>query len=102
MDAMKFLKERARQLGLNENTHIMVKVKDIDVIVQEVEKWSKEHPKKTKGDLLKGAFPNLRTLDNGVPNVCPYVLGIMSCDKIPYCDNCKSNFWNQEVEDDED
>lgn len=68
-------KERARQLGVDESSSLMIKASDAEVLVRETEKWSKEHPKKTKGDLLKVMFPNVKTLSNDAPSICPNLLG---------------------------
>lgn len=64
-------------------------------IVAIVEKWSKEHPRKTfLSDLLE-KYPNVK-MDGGFPTICPYALGYESkfrCGQVK-CDEC----WNQELE----
>lgn len=102
MDAVKFLKERARQLGVSGDCLISMKAKDAEVLVAETEKWSKEHPRKTKGALLRGMFPNIECIDNGAPCICPKHLGLMGECPICDCDTCRDKFWNQEVENDEE
>ena len=62
-----------------------------------VEKWSKEHPKRTYLDVLLEAFPDT-PMTNGVPtSVCPCDIGLTenSCTQISMgCRDC----WNKEYE----
>lgn len=64
--------------------------------IEIVQKWSDEHPQKTfLTELLKN-YPNVELEDNGVPNLCPYQLGLMSvegCKKDSNCVKC----WNQAI-----
>lgn len=69
-----------------------------------VEKWSKEHPKKTCLDVLLEAFPNA-PMTNGVPvRVCPSDIGltVLKEDISNYCDSCEDcrDCWNQEYKED--
>ena len=65
-------------------------------VIEIVQKWSDEHPQKTfLTELLKN-YPNVELEDNGVPNLCPYQLGLMSiegCRKDSNCVKC----WNQVI-----
>lgn len=54
--------------------------------VEIVQKWSDEHPVKTRLDDVKERYPNIPT-DDGVPIIAPWTLGY--CQE---CENCsKSN-----------
>lgn len=59
-----------------------------------VEKWSKENPQKTILQDFLEKHPNARTNDDGIPNLCPCILGYQldfnpNCFK-HNCDKC----WN--------
>ncbi len=106
MDAVRFLKERARQLGVGESCLISMKAKDAEVLVAETEKWSREHPRKTRKSIFLHMFPNARTYDDGTLAICPEGLGLIThreakCGHTS-CFECYKNFWEQEVEDDEE
>lgn len=46
-------------------------------------------------ELLKN-YPNVQLSDNGVPNICPFQLGLMSYDECRNTDNC-IKCWNQVI-----
>lgn len=63
-----------------------------------VRKWAKEHPRKTRKDVLLEKFPSAK-IDNGTPRPCAGALGLVDgwhsgddCSHIS-CKNC----WNTEV-----
>ncbi len=61
-----------------------------------MQKWSDEHPSKTYLSELLEHFPNTPHNDNGIPNFCPYHLGLMSkyiCRSDCDCVKC----WNQPI-----
>lgn len=65
-----------------------------------VEKWSKEHPVKTRQDEFLERFPNARKDDNGVIMTCPYYIGVINdcgvdCSN---CWECREKYWLEEVE----
>ena len=64
-----------------------------------VEKWSQEHPRKTRQDVFMEHYPDA-AMDNGVLRVCPrkiYKSANINCN-ITTCYLCKRAFWLQEVE----
>lgn len=68
-------------------------------LISDVEKWSKEHPRKTRLQDFKQKYPNMKLRDSGIPWAC--------CSYLGYCESCdeaKSNCivcWNMPVEEDE-
>ena len=117
MDALEFLKERKRMCYLYngclecplESGDCTIDFSRHDVyyerIVTAVEKWSKEHPRKTKQSVFLEQFPETALDELGVITICPAVL---SCDyrssgggcKHPgvACRDCRREFWMQEIE----
>lgn len=69
-------------------------------IVPIVEKWSKEHPRKTRQDVFLKQYPDA-PLNYGIINIKPcqvvknHTYG--SC-SITDCPLCRKEFWSQEVE----
>lgn len=60
-----------------------------------VRKWAKEHPRKTRKDVLLEKFPNALTFKEGHPQSCCALLGFCSkCENSDTCEEC----WNTEVE----
>ena len=61
-----------------------------------VEKWSKEHPGKTRQSEFLKMFPNAQTLRNGTPIICPKVVDSKyNCNGS--CDNCRKEYWLAEI-----
>ena len=108
MDAMEFIRERNRMckafpsckgcpacdfdgcgsVHLNEG------------IIPIVEKWAKEHPRKTRQSVFLEQYPNANIIE-GTLTICPYNLGLI--DKCRsglgnLCYECREKFWGQEVE----
>lgn len=71
--------------------------KDKNSLVQKVEQWSKEHPRKTRLQDFLEKYPNAHRRTDGFPAFCPYELGYCSeCDK----DACLyRSCWYEPVED---
>lgn len=66
-------------------------------LICDVEKWSKEHPQKTRQQDFLEKFPKAETDDNGMPKFCCAKLGY-ACDCLkPDCREC----WNMPVKEDE-
>lgn len=66
-----------------------------------VEKWSAEHPKKTRQSEFLKMFPRVRTSDDGVIYMDPCDVDTSyenenGCDNIP-CRDCKEKYWLTEV-----
>lgn len=71
-------------------------------VVEIVEKWSKEHPAKTRQSEFLKMFPNTSLRDDNIIDICP-----LSIDKRfktdkectnSACMECMKNFWLAEVE----
>lgn len=72
----------------------------LEKTVADVEKWSQEHPRKTKTrqDAFLAHYPDA-ALDNGILQVCPRIIyksAELNCNAICYL--CKEAFWMQEAE----
>ena len=71
-------------------------------IIPIVEKWSKEHPRKTRQSIFLEQWPNAQCLD-GILVLCPgWIDTCFSCpiygnDNVD-CATCRQEFWMQEVE----
>lgn len=109
MDAITFIKEYNRMCKENEfcdkcelcGRYCLADANLSDIDAEEtlaiVEKWSKEHPRKTfLSDLLE-KYPSVDLkLGGGVPDFCPKILGYkqkLNCGSIS-CVEC----WNQNLE----
>ena len=73
--------------------------------VATVEKWSQEHPCKTRQSNLLEMFPTARLDCHGVLVVCPVNIDVSNraddgaCANLNIgCDECRREFWMQEVE----
>lgn len=109
MDAMEFIRERNRMckafpsckgcpacdfdgcgsVHLNEG------------IIPIVEKWAKEHPRKTRQSVFLEQWPNCMMDDDGAVGMCPRnVDKDYACDlrRSAGCIECRREFWMQEVE----
>lgn len=67
-------------------------------LISDVEKWSKEHPQRTRLQDFLGKYPNAQMCESGLPSACCMSLGYCkSCDDQEIdCEAC----WNMPVEDD--
>ena len=111
MDAMEFLKEYDKMCGKETCSSCPLRdlekggfCKDIlrkypEASVRIIEKWSTEHPKKTKKSEFLKLFPNPR-MKNGVVVICPQdVEKDFECDyKRKPCEECAKEYWLTEVE----
>ena len=114
MDAVEFLKEReimCKKTDFCVNCPAYRENNGYDVPCDEfmneypkeyvscVEKWSAEHPVKTRrGEFLK-MFPNAQTLQNGALIVCPKLVNSeyeINCNGS--CIDCRKAYWLEEVE----
>nr|DAL38840.1 MAG TPA_asm: hypothetical protein [Caudoviricetes sp.] len=70
-----------------------------------VEKWSAEHPRKTRQDVFLEQYPEANIDEHGVLNVCPICVssayrdsnGLCGCPE-KQCAYCCNEFWMHEVE----
>lgn len=112
MDAVKFLKERKRMCrtcktckNCELNTkHCCSEATEAQMIeaIEIVEKWSKEHPAKTRMSEFLKQYPNANLTDEGVPNVLPCELDRRfltsgNCSKMS-CTDCYVQYWLEEIE----
>ena len=125
MDAVKFIEERNRMcerywqvdgdcdgcpmVNVDECNELRNMVDDdgkaVGKVVETVEKWSKEHPRKTRQDAFLEQYPEAQIYDNDVLRICPAVISPSHrkdeggcsnmCQK---CTDCRREFWTQEVE----
>ena len=118
MDAVKFLKERNRMcksfdtgckgcpaFSVCEDCAVgQASILDATAQVAIVEKWSTEHPRKTKQDIFLEQWPETKVGDNGILTLCPAV--VSSTHRSQYggcktlcvpCNDCCREFWTQEV-----
>lgn len=114
MDAVEYLKVKARMCdSLKECGDCPLnKINNTDNIncfdrhyeeeaVAIVEKWSAEHPIKTRQSEFLKMFPNA-AMDNGILFINPCSIDqkkLDNCNKYKECTDCRKEYWNQEVED---
>ena len=104
MDAVKFLQERDRMYKSGAATPGIGLEDDYDIasVVQIVEKWSAEHPRKTRQSVFLEQWPNA-IVEYEVLTICPkIVLGRENwmrkgCGGV-LCSDCRREFWLEEVE----
>ena len=113
MDALKFIREfermcdcysgrcctgcpRKEELICDES---MMDDDEFKKLISDVEKWSKEHPRKTRLQDFWEKYPNAQLRDDGLPYSCCEALGYGECCKQTSdpCFDC----WNVPVEEDE-
>lgn len=112
MDAIKFLEERARMCGhgckncpaYGDECNIYKEGCDYESLVEAVEAWVAEHPRKTRQSVFLEQWPNAMVDSQNVLRVCPADLyGMGTCPKnkdvAPItCRECLREFWMKEVE----
>lgn len=125
MDALKFIEERNRMCDrywqadgdcddcplvytreCNEMRNMVDDSgKAVGEVVEIVEKWSKQHPRKTRQSVLLEQYPEADLDTNGLALLCPMAIsaahrdGSGSCaDPHRECEDCRREFWMQEVE----
>ncbi len=74
-------------------------------IVDAVEKWLKEHPRKTRQSVFLEQYPQAHIDDNGVLWICPSMIvrshrrdGGGCANSPENCPDCRRKFWLQEIE----
>lgn len=107
MDAVKFLQERNRMFLSGGATPSIGLEDDFDpvVVVEIVEKWSEQHPRRTRKSVFLEQYPEALVFDGGTLSACPvlfsseYRNAYGGCAS-PYgsCAECRREFWMQEVE----
>ena len=107
MDAVKFLQERNRMFLSGGATPSIGLEDDFDpiVAVEIVEKWSEQHPRRTRQSVFLEQWPEAELDTKGAVAICPTILSgdYRSANKRckhtdTACSDCRKEFWNQEVE----
>ena len=112
MDAMKFIEERKRLCTMHDNCQECEARRDDDSCVfsatgdvtsadqiEFLEKWSAEHPRKTRQSVLLEQYPEAIRDREDILSVCPqYLDRNIKCGSGADCDDCRREFWMQEVE----
>lgn len=110
MDAVKFLEERDRMCGHGcANCPACVDMCDIyspdcdyESLVEAVEAWAEEHPRKTRQSEFLKQWPNASVSENGILEVWPCIIDktLKSEERcLPHsCAECHREFWMGEVE----
>lgn len=73
----------------------------LEKTVAVVERWSREHPRKTRQDVFLEQWPNCMMGDDDVIGMCPRNVDKMyACNGLLFagCPDCRREFWMQEVE----
>lgn len=103
MDAVKFLQERKRMFlnGDSSLIHLMDTDVDPEVLVRDVERWSAAHPLKTRQNAFLKQWPGAEIDCQGALVIEPCCLDKAISEKTCHninCDDCRRQFWMQEVE----
>lgn len=121
MDAVEFLREKVRMCNENPTCNQCELYKsEIDCTgssckkwmeeypedaVAFVEKWTAEHPVKTRQSVFLEQYPEARLMQDGVLAICPIAISSAyrgedgSCaNPSEKCDDCRREFWLAEVE----
>lgn len=126
MDALKFIEERNRMCDrywqadgdcdgcplvytreCNEMRNMVDDSgKAVGKVVGIVEKWSKEHPRKTRQSVFLEQYPEAELTKDGAISICPIAVSAAYRNKTggcasptrPRCAVCRREFWTQEVE----
>ena len=110
MDAIEFIKERNRMCksfgdGCSncpaDRNRCCNTFEWKEELVPIVEKWSAEHPRKTRQSEFLKQFPYAEC-SNGIVMICPKVINTsfscaLSVDENITCPDCRREFWLQEV-----
>jgi hypothetical protein len=115
MDALEFLRERKRMCNLCKHCEgcpleragcglgTSASDEEYEKIIATVEKWSKEHPRKTRQSVFLEQWPEAEIDTYGYLMVCPKRISA-DC-RIRYgncadrlCSDCRREFWMQEME----
>ena len=115
MDAIKFMKEKKRMCALNagclncpigiQNNKFGEPCRDFENnhpedAVAIVEKWSSEHPAKTRQSEILKIIPDA-TIRNGILITKPCEVNEKikdRCKKYDYCRDCRKEYWLTEIE----
>lgn len=115
MDAVEFIRERNRMCkqfsscaecpanGVICGT--IGETNDAERLVQIVEAWAKEHPRKTRQDEFLERWPEAQVDKDGILFICPANIAKNQrgeyggcANPMEPCPKCRRRFWQQEVE----
>lgn len=115
MDALKYLKELHRMCSKQcscddcEFTKVMqvscdhLGLESPEKAVEIVENWVKAHPVRTRQSVFLERYPNAKTDEDGVLNICPTLLTGRNCgehrDGCWGCIGCRRKYWSEEIHD---
>lgn len=117
MNAVEFLKEERRMCEFFGKTCVKCPFRDtrrcaillesdeeLEKTVAIVERWSREHPSKTRQTELLNMFPEAHVSENGSLYICPASVSSAYRDANGNCKvhrlkcaDCRKEFWSQEV-----
>lgn len=112
MDALKFIKEFYRMCDYYSGgfckgcprkaepncDELIMEDDELNKLIADVEKWSKEHPPKTRLQDFQKKYPNASMGPYGTSTICCIDLGYCKNDCDLFKGNCV-NCWNMPVED---
>ena len=112
MDALKFFKEFKRMCNCYSEEfcagcprkaepncdELIMEDDELNKLIADVEKWSKEHPQRTRLEDFKEKYPHAMMETDGTPTICCIDLGYRQYDCDPLKENCV-DCWNMPVED---
>lgn len=118
MDAVEFLKEKERMCrsyncescvkcpceDINNGFYMTcedLEIKNPEEFVAIIEKWSVEHPVKTRQSELLKMFPGTRINLDGVIDIDPCFFDKKiehHCEKYDSCDDCYKEYWLSEID----
>lgn len=119
MDAVDFIKTRARMCSAYENCGAcslcdfcaqdyseQVTYQVAEQAIANVEQWAKEHPVKTRQSEFLKMWPDAEIGDDKLPNVAPCQLDVKlihsefpeDCESRGLCVECRRDFWLKEIE----
>lgn len=99
MDAVEFIKAIKQRAGTRLGYFRIDAATDPEALVQDMEQWVLEHPRKTRQSEFLKQWPNARIFEGAlVISPCSMDARIdnNACDG--KCTECKRKFWMQEVE----
>lgn len=122
MDAVKFLEESVRmcksfpgcegcemkenEIGFPCNTTSgSMEYENYEKLVEIVEKWAKDHPKKTRQSEFLKRYPDAAMTEDKFINISPCIIDTKNynykndtCEKFEECIECARQYWMGEIE----
>ncbi len=102
MDAVEYVKQCRRMVANDVQIRSVLGGWSAEAVVEQVEKWAKEHPVKTRQSEFLKMWPNASVGYNGTLVICPSqadTKAVAECIRSERnCDKCKRDFWLKEIE----